>query len=471
MLSPFAKRAALSLTSAVGLVLCASATAGASVTIGQTAGASNSCGSDQVLLQAATAGAPSYAAPSSGVVVSWSYGATTDNSNITFKVYHATANPQVWFVRSASAEKNPGAGAGQIHPNAVNTFAESPGLPIQTGDVLGLSGRLGSGISCIAPTASADHIRVKNPPDPPPGSDSPGFIGDNPMQKLAVSAVIEPDADGDQFGDESQDSCPTDPAVHAAACPVDVQVVKTASANPTVGSDLTYTLAVANNNAGNPAGGVTVTDALPSGVTFVSSSAGQGSCTGTATVSCALGTIGPSQSTTVSIVVKPTAEGPLSNTATVTTSAADTNNANDSSTAATTVAPAPVITPPLPKLSGLRLSPASFLAAKGTFVSYTNSQKSKTTFTALRRQSGVKKGKRCVAPPRKSSGRKPKRCTRYVSRGTFSHNDNGGAVRFHFSARVKGKKLPPGRYRLKAVARNLTGASKPVTANFKVKKP
>jgi uncharacterized repeat protein (TIGR01451 family) len=441
------------------------------VTIGQTTGASNSCGSDQVMLQAATAGAPSYAAPSSGVIVSWSYGATGGNPNLTFKVYHSTASASTWFVRSGSTEKNPGAGAGQIHPNALNTFAESPGLPIQTGDVIGLSGRLGTGVSCIATANGADHIRVKNPPDPPPGSDSAGFLGDNPQQKLAVSAVIEPDADGDLFGDETQDSCPTDAGVHTGGCPVDVEIVKTASANPTVGANMTYTLAVKNNAAANPAANVTVTDVLPTGATFVSSAAGQGSCSGTTTVSCALGSVGPGQSTTVSIVVQPIAQGTLTNTAGVSTGAQDTNSANDSSTAQVTVGPAPVITPPAPVLGALRLTPASFLAAKGTVISYTNSQDSLTTFTVFQRLRGVKKGKKCVAPPKRTPKKKPKRCTRSVKRGTFTHQDKAGSVRLTFKARVKGKTLKPGSYRLSAVARNAGGKSKARTANFKVKKP
>jgi uncharacterized repeat protein (TIGR01451 family) len=469
----------MALLAAGALLLAAAAQAQASYTLGDTTNATDNCGSNQVFVQAGTAGGPSYVAPSAGVIVSWSYLAHASNPSIKLKVYHPTADPQVWFLRSESAQRTGGTGPGQVQANAMNTFTESPGLPIQAGDYLGLTGSGSTGIACINTADANDHIRVKNPPDTTVGQDNSGFLGNNTTLKIGVSAVVEPDADGDGFGDESQDSCPTDPAVHTGPCPVEVSIVKTASANPTLGSDMTFTLAVKNNNATNPAKGVSVTDALPSSVTFVSSAAGQGSCTGTSNVACDLGTLGPGASTTVTIVVHPTASGPLSNTASVTTTSADTDTTNNSSTVATTVA-VPIM--PIPVLASLTLQPAAFLAAKsgpsvvaaaatGTVVSYQNSQASTTTFTVLKPSPGVRKGKACVAPPKKKPKKKPKGCTRYLSQGTFTHQDSAGAVRFRFTGRVRGKTLKPGRYRLTAVARDLTGAGNQVKADFTVKKP
>jgi hypothetical protein len=103
-------------------------------------------------------------------------------------------------------------------------------------------------------------------------------------------------------------------------------------------------------------------------------------------------------------------------------------------------------------------------------VSYKVTQASTTTFTLYRRAAGVRKGKRCVAPPKKAPNKKPKRCTRLIKLRTFTRLDAAGPVSFHFSAKVKGKKLKPGRYRLQAVARNSTGPSKPVKADFTIKK-
>ena len=78
-------------------------------------------------------------------------------------------------------------------------------------------------------------------------------------------------------------------------------------------------------------------DPLPAGVDFVSASASQGTCTGTSTVSCTLGKIANGARATVTIVVKPTSAGALSNTATVTSASDDANASNNSDTEATTV--------------------------------------------------------------------------------------------------------------------------------------
>ena len=80
---------------------------------------------------------------------------------------------------------------------------------------------------------------------------------------------------------------------------------------------------------------------------------------------------------------------------------------------------------------------------------------------------GVKKGKRCVKPPKNPAGKK--KCTRFVSLGSFKRAGAAGSVRFRFTGRLKGTTLLPGSYRLRAVARNVSGASKPVQAAFKVK--
>jgi uncharacterized repeat protein (TIGR01451 family) len=357
----------------------------------------------------------------------------------------------------------------------MNTFTESPGLRIQTGDTLGLTGSGGSGMGCIDTMSNSDTIRVKNPPDATVGQDNTGYLGNLSKLKIGVSAVVEPDADGDGFGDETQDGCPTDPSAHTGACPVDVSIVKTASANPTAGSDLTFTLQVKNNHTANPAAAVNVTDTLPAGVTFVSSATGQGTCSGTTDVVCALGALSAGQTTSVQIVVRPTASGPLSNTASVTTASSDTDTSNNSSSVSMDVAPG------IPVLTLFNLQPPTFVAAKsgpsvvaaastGTIVSYQNTQVSTTSFTALRATPGVKKGKACVAPPKKKPKKKPKSCTRYLSQGTFTHQDAGGAIRFRFTGRVKGKTLRPGRYRLRAVARTAAGAGNTVQKDFKVKK-
>ncbi len=124
--------------------------------------------------------------------------------------------------------------------------------------------------------------------------------------------------------------------------PADLSIIKTDSPDPVlVGQPLTYTLVVRNNGPNNtPA--VTVTDLLPGGVSLVSATPSQGSCSGTSLVSCVLGSLGNGGSATVTIVVTPTAEGPLTNTASVAGNPSDPNPGNNSSTIGTMVQPVPV---------------------------------------------------------------------------------------------------------------------------------
>lgn len=123
----------------------------------------------------------------------------------------------------------------------------------------------------------------------------------------------------------------------------DLSVTKADAPDPVfVGQPLTYTLTMRNNGPNN-ATGVTVTDPLPGGVVFVSAAANQGGCSGTATVTCSLGTLANGASATVTIVVTPTFVGALSNTATVAGSPSDPNPGNNSATSATTVLSIPPI--------------------------------------------------------------------------------------------------------------------------------
>ncbi len=123
--------------------------------------------------------------------------------------------------------------------------------------------------------------------------------------------------------------------------PADLAITKVDSADPSrAGRDLTYTITVTNNGP-NPATGVTVTDTLPSGLTARSSSASQGSCSGTATVTCALGDLASGASATVRIVVRPSSAGTITNTASVAGNQPDPNGANNSATQGTTISAAP----------------------------------------------------------------------------------------------------------------------------------
>jgi uncharacterized repeat protein (TIGR01451 family) len=117
----------------------------------------------------------------------------------------------------------------------------------------------------------------------------------------------------------------------------DLSIIKTGSLNPvTVGNNLTYTVTVTNNGP-DTATGVALTDTLPSGISFVSAKTSQGSCSGTSTVNCNIGTLNNGSSATVTIAVTTTKTGTLSNTASVTANESDPDTANNTSTVNTTV--------------------------------------------------------------------------------------------------------------------------------------
>ena len=116
----------------------------------------------------------------------------------------------------------------------------------------------------------------------------------------------------------------------------DLAITKSDSPDPVVaGENLTYTMTVTNNGPSNSTGG-TVTDVLPSGVSFSSSS----DCSEAGgTVTCAIGALGVGASQMVSFVVTvdPSQTAAISNTATIAANETDPTAGNDSATATTTV--------------------------------------------------------------------------------------------------------------------------------------
>ena len=97
---------------------------------------------------------------------------------------------------------------------------------------------------------------------------------------------------------------------------------------------LTYTLE-ATNNGPNAAPDARLLDTLPADVTFESASAGCIHSDGQ--VDCALGTLAPGASATITITVTPTARGVITNTGRVGSSAPDPDRSNNAATTETTV--------------------------------------------------------------------------------------------------------------------------------------
>jgi CSLREA domain-containing protein len=250
------------------------------------------------------------------------------------------------------------------------------------------------------------------------------------------------------------------------------------------GTTITYTLTVSSATiAGNPpdVAQPRVHDALPAGTELVSAIPSQGACTGTTAVDCTLGRLANGSSATVTVTVHSAGAGSFVNSATVSSPRFDANPANDSATQSALVsAPAAsggaIGDAVSPALTSLALSPAKFRAqgsgpsvakAKGTRVSYTLSESSTVSFKVQQKRAGRKVGKRCVKPAKKNRGKH--KCKRTVTLGSFSRASAAGANRFHFTGRVKGRKLKPGAYLLVGTAKDAAGnRSTAVSKAFRV---
>lgn len=127
----------------------------------------------------------------------------------------------------------------------------------------------------------------------------------------------------------------------------DLAITKTAAPNPArAGDEVNFTLNVTNQGP-SVADNVVVTDPLPAGVEFVSATSTRGTCSGTSTVTCNIGTLGaaaPDNTATVTIRIRVPFTfpvGPLGNTATVASTTTDPGGGNNSGTTTVTITPPP----------------------------------------------------------------------------------------------------------------------------------
>ncbi|HET6505625.1 MAG TPA: PKD domain-containing protein [Baekduia sp.] len=122
--------------------------------------------------------------------------------------------------------------------------------------------------------------------------------------------------------------------------------------------------------------------------------------------------------------------------------------------------PAPVV----PRITGLKLSPATFRAKTGTKVSYTITMPATVRFTVERAGPGRSAGGTCVKPTKANQQRKA--CVRWVKvPGSVTRTVKAGTDRFTFKARLGSTRLKPGSYRLVATP---TGSGTPARKAFKI---
>ena len=156
----------------------------------------------------------------------------------------------------------------------------------------------------------------------------------------STAAISPPDVRGTGSTRAGAPSVPLSEQFNAtsnwSAAAVSIQPLQADLAVSVIGSsaffpnNLTYTITVTDRGP-SVANGVTLTDTLPAGLTYVSATPSQGSCSFAApTVTCNL--LNLNGSATVSLVVTPGAIGGYPDTASVTSSVTDLNAGNNSST-------------------------------------------------------------------------------------------------------------------------------------------
>ena len=174
------------------------------------------------------AGGGPLAAPAAGVVTRWKVNSAVAlppglTLSERMRVFRGTGVTNEFQTIAESAPGAIGAGA--------NTFETR--IPVQAGDRFGVSAPAGpSSLVFFCPTASSEDKLGLKEGDVPPGAKATYTPAEN--LQLALSVTIEPDADNDGFGDETQDKCPTSAAVQAVACPT--LLIDAAAMSPGKGS-------------------------------------------------------------------------------------------------------------------------------------------------------------------------------------------------------------------------------------------
>ena len=166
-------------------------------------------------------------------MVSWNHRAkSVTGRELAVRVWRATATPGTYTLVGAGALRTLAAGG-------INTFYER--IAVEGGDLLGLRvgnpstgfPDLGGGASCAFTAAAGNTIRYGVfASEPAPGAAS-ALPAPLTLYRLNVTALLEPDADADGFGDETQDGCPTTSGPAAGCAPPVSQPAKDTVA-PTV---------------------------------------------------------------------------------------------------------------------------------------------------------------------------------------------------------------------------------------------
>lgn len=199
-------------TALLALAAFGSASASAATEVG------NTCAGEEVtsgltFASLASSGSIPATVQSAGVITSW---ALNNSSSVppgilsqSLKVFRPTGTPTQYQVIGESAASPISAG--------INRFDTR--IPVQAGDFLGASGTYeGTVYSFYCPTGNPADRFAYFLGSPTKGT-TVNSVAESEGLGSPVTARVEPDADGDGFGDETQDGCPQSSALQTP-CPV-----------------------------------------------------------------------------------------------------------------------------------------------------------------------------------------------------------------------------------------------------------
>jgi Domain of unknown function DUF11/PASTA domain len=309
------RRMIVGLAASVAVLVAVPAVATAAVTIGSAAGKeAYSQPSPIYTFQTTSPDDISYAVPpGGGVITSWS-------------AYLWNADPVTFKLKVLRGDTVVAQGPA-LSPGSDRQLMTFPArVPVQGGDVLGIYTPPGGHAFFAYADATVSHGYG----DPAVGTHASSMTT-MPGYRLLLSAVVEPDADGDGHGDESQDACPADPTRQAAPCVADLRAAVTIRDSRILLGGTTVVSAGAS--AAAPAGvrGATLALTLPPGIELVS--AGDPSCSGAPVVTCSLGDLAAGAAKSVDLVVRGRTAGPKAFSVTAAGSAAEQNPADNTASA------------------------------------------------------------------------------------------------------------------------------------------
>ncbi len=204
-------------------------------TVGEDFAPTQPCFTFNSYVQSGSAG-NQYAVPTDGVITSWSHQAGSIGPSLKFKVLRPKGSNTFSLVGES--------GLTPTVANQLNTFDTR--IPVISGDLIGMFIGPGPGPNCALLTPGDPSFEVSFLIGDADVSDT--VFTPQPEGKISLSAQLEPDADDDGFGDETQDLCPSDGTTQGA-CPKPARIGKvkvTGPAKAKRGGKATYKVKISN---------------------------------------------------------------------------------------------------------------------------------------------------------------------------------------------------------------------------------